>query len=237
MCEFIGERHRIRHGKSGRNEYEGNNSAPATEQHRFTQRQHSRVIFPHIELVYPQLSRAAEDIQIPQMQAASRSVQNFFAGDSDTLNHATLGVLDLSSDKIAYPSSLRSRSERKNKNAAQSTCSLHLRDLDILGCTRQLRIDEFDVWENDPTVLTLRKAMLLCCWSAVVTFIFIPAGFSMAYAMTFPDELAHDWIRGWVTDMLLGMLVFESGSVFASFISGWIYVRICGKSNVSAVAH
>ena len=53
-----------------------------------------------------------------------RSVQNFFAGDSDAPNPASLGVLDLSSDKIACPSSLRSRSERKN--AAQATCSLHV---------------------------------------------------------------------------------------------------------------
>ena len=28
--------------------------------------------------------------------------------------------------------------------------------------------------------------------------------------------------------MLLGMLVFESGSVCASFISGWLYVRVFG---------
>ena len=88
MCEFIGERHRIRHGKSGRNEYEGDNSAPATEQHGFAQRQHSRVIFPHIQLVCPQLSRGPEDVQVPQLQASGLGLVSHALTHSHTHAHS-----------------------------------------------------------------------------------------------------------------------------------------------------
>ena len=58
---------------------------------------------------------------------------------------------------------------------------------------RKARQEELDLWENDPDIRTLRMMMLICCWTAIAVFISIPTGFSVAYAITFPDQTAMLW--------------------------------------------
>ena len=55
MRNFIRESHCISCRKSGWNQYKRSNGAPATDQHHFTQDQHSWVMFPQSELCCPQL--------------------------------------------------------------------------------------------------------------------------------------------------------------------------------------
>ena len=63
----------------------------------------------------------------------------------------------------------------------------------ITKALRQARLEELDLWENDPQIRTLRMMMLICCWTAIAVFIAIPTGFSVAYAFTFPDQTAMLW--------------------------------------------
>merc|ERR1712062_28055 len=100
---------------------------------------------------------------------------------------------------------------------------------------REVRRAELTQWENAPKLRMLRLTMLICCWVSVVIFIAIPAGFSIAYAMTFPERTAIKWMQGWLIDMVLGVIVFESGALFGSIALGWLYVRLC--SGKSATAH
>merc|ERR1712183_488601 len=89
--------------------------------------------------------------------------------------------------------------------------------------TQAVREAELDAWENDSDIATLRLFLMILCWSGSLLFLAIPCGISIAYACTFPDEVAIQWIKGWLTDLLIGAFVVESGSVIASLFLGWLY--------------
>lgn len=96
-----------------------------------------------------------------------------------------LDVVDLSASKIAHLSSLAKRSAVKHKIKPQALSEF----------AAELRAKELHEWETNEEVLVLRKILLICCWSAVALFVLIPAGFSIAYAISFPDETSFKWYR------------------------------------------
>ena len=155
----------------------------------------------HLKIRYSSSAPVVPFSTLPPEHSSTKR-QNFFQEDSNTNNDISSKfrtmpingdsdghrrkprrrVLDLSTEKITHSSALSIRSKRKNKKIGAQCNS-----------TQQLRAAELALWEHNPRVLVLRKMMLICCWSAVATFVLIPAGFSTAYAMTFPDEIAHKW--------------------------------------------
>ena len=134
----------------------------------------------------PNQSAEAMLVEDPNTHTDSMSIKKDVHVDFEQWHHhrAALDIV-----KLGHSPALNKRYGGR-KNLRSEHCDI----------TQTLREAEYALWEEDPAVRVLRKALLVCCWSAVATFVLIPAGFSMAYAMSFPDETSIKWYRqvhGW----------------------------------------
>merc|ERR1712032_879624 len=80
-------------------------------------------------------------------------------------------------------------------------------------------------WENREDLRRLRCMLLVTCWTAALFFLCIPTAFSVAYAMTFNDEIAHKWLHGWLMDTFIGLVVTDGVSVLVAVLLGWLYSK------------
>lgn len=102
--------------------------------------------------------------------------------ETSRLHKAVADVVDFSAAKIKRFNSLETRSAGKKKRYQQ-----------VNALTAKMREKELFEWEKNKEIQVLRKMLLILCWSAVALFVLIPAGFSIAYAISFPDTTSWKW--------------------------------------------